>query len=337
MQTPILDSEGAVKGIEFDFSLPDEPAASEPALKPEEPADSKQSILPADPLDKVVDFGKREFEVPLSMREPEIEDTNQKETGQEKTEAEVKQNELEIAARKIGWTPKEEFKGNPDNWESAEDYIFRTKSLLNEVSEQKKQAAEELKTLKKQISQITAEQQAQKIAKLKEEHRLLSEEGDYDAAEKVLDEIVKLKAGVIETEPQAKEQFNPEQNAPDPMVVNWEHTNKSWYGVDPRLTQSAIEYSDFLASKNIPIPKALKMLDEFMEPMLSKRNGSANKTANTPPTLPNGNTNSKKSGTFGWDNLTPFEQKVANDFIEDGTYKTREEYLRDYIRSNGVK
>lgn len=46
----------------------------------------------------------------------------------QKVEAETKQTEVadhETKAREMGWTPKEEFKGDPDKWVDAKDWVER--------------------------------------------------------------------------------------------------------------------------------------------------------------------------------------------------------------------
>lgn len=82
--------------------------------------------------------------------------------------------ELEINAIERGWLPAEEFKGSPDNWVSAREFVDRS-NMLDKISIQHKEmnslkkSNEELaRLLKKQISDVT-EEKASKLIKLKEE------------------------------------------------------------------------------------------------------------------------------------------------------------------------
>ena len=38
--------------------------------------------------------------------------------------------ETEDKARRLGWVPKEEFKGDPENWRSADEFMARGEQLL---------------------------------------------------------------------------------------------------------------------------------------------------------------------------------------------------------------
>lgn len=66
---------------------------------------------------------------------PPFEEVDDTDTGHEAVEAE---------ARKLGWAPQEEFKGNKDNWIDAAEFVARGEQILPIVKENNKRLKKEL-------------------------------------------------------------------------------------------------------------------------------------------------------------------------------------------------
>src|SRR5574337_273561 len=58
-------------------------------------------------------------------------------------------------ARSMGWQPKEEFKGNPDNWTEPAEYVERGKRILPIITENNRRLKNELLTTTKKLDRIT--------------------------------------------------------------------------------------------------------------------------------------------------------------------------------------
>lgn len=82
--------------------------------------------------------------------------------------------EIEAAARKGGWTPKEEFTGKPDEYLDAPQFILKGAEILPEVRKALKDARDEIKTIKKTMADFS-------------EHHTKTETRMYERARKELE------------------------------------------------------------------------------------------------------------------------------------------------------
>jgi hypothetical protein len=103
-------------------------------------------------------------------------------------------SETERRAMEHGWLPKDDFKGDPERWVTAHQFLDRV-LYMDKISVQNKQL-EELKHMNKALMDMMKEQQvsekerkAEKILKLK---RAAIEEGNVDQAEKYEEQFHKI-------------------------------------------------------------------------------------------------------------------------------------------------
>jgi small-conductance mechanosensitive channel len=118
---------------------------------------------------------------------------------------------VEEKARQQGWTPKEQFRGNPDEWVDAKEFVARG-SFFRKIEAQNKQI-EQLKTVIDSMAETLSKSEERGYQRAQEELNLQKAQarltGDVDAFEKVLKE---------EQELQQQFKNKTEANAP-PAVV----------------------------------------------------------------------------------------------------------------------
>ncbi len=192
----------------------------------------------------------------------------------ENTEQEVDTTgapDLEERAREMGWMPKEEYKGNPDNWRSAEDFVEKGKHLLPLISANNKKLRQELltrdkdiatlkqavetsqkaiKALQKTYTESTKLQVEQARKELRDQLKAAKEIGDVDAELLLIDKLDDLKQAV-------KEQKDEDTSATevttlDPAFVQWQSENP-WFGnttdaKDNSRTQALVKVGEELRS-----------------------------------------------------------------------------------------
>jgi hypothetical protein len=82
----------------------------------------------------------------------------------------TEETSVEDRAKEMGWSSKEEFRGNPDQWIDAETYVQRGETLMPLIKASNRRLTEELATMKGELAeaktQAAASQEA--IAALKE-------------------------------------------------------------------------------------------------------------------------------------------------------------------------
>lgn len=174
-------------------------------------------------------------------------------------------------AREMGWTPKEQFKGDPEKWVDADEFVERGQHLMPILRKTNERLKRELKDRDTRIDTLTTEVQnvrgtldrldahysaankraaEQAIASLKNQIKEAREEGDVDKEVEVLrqiglaqDEVRKLED---EAEKRKKEKENPDPNKGktkdtprdglDPKLQEWQDENP-WFGTDAKKTK----------------------------------------------------------------------------------------------------
>jgi hypothetical protein len=137
------------------------------------------------------------------------------ETGEPEVSADV------IAkAEKMGWTPKDQFKGDPAKWRPADEFVERGENMLPLVRAQVKRQEREIAELKTSIRQFAeyhdkteARAMEKALATLRQERADAIAKGDGVAFDKVDAEIEDLKKKA-----QAK---SPPQAEEDPEFAEW--------------------------------------------------------------------------------------------------------------------
>jgi hypothetical protein len=160
-------------------------------------------------------------------------------------EVKAEPSEVEQKAAKMGWTPKDEFKGDPAKWRPAEEFVERGENMLPLVKAQIKRQDKEILELKETLRQFgeyntKAEQRAYEKAMhdLKQQRADAIAAGDGVAFDKVDTAIEQLKSEVTSVKKPQEDTRN------DPVYVEWLSTN-AWVK-DPVMERWATNYGEFL-------------------------------------------------------------------------------------------
>lgn len=153
---------------------------------------------------------------------------------------------VEAEAAKMGWTPKDQFKGDPAKWRPADEFVERGKTLLPIVQASNKRLEREVAELKQTTKEFAehlskTEQRAydRAIADLKQQRKEALAAGDGDAFEKVDEAIADLRKEADAKAAKATKAAPDE----DPVYVEWE-SRQTWLK-DPAMA----EYGEFAAQK----------------------------------------------------------------------------------------
>jgi hypothetical protein len=153
---------------------------------------------------------------------------------------------VEAEATKMGWTPKDQFKGDPAKWRPADEFVERGKNMLPIVQAKVKRQEAQIEELSRTVKDFTehmtkTDQRAydRALATLKEQRKEAIVAGDGDAFEKVDEAITDLKkeadAKAAKTAAKAP--------ADDPVYSEWE-ARQTWL-----KDADMAEYGEFAAQK----------------------------------------------------------------------------------------
>lgn len=123
-------------------------------------------------------------------------------------------------AEKMGWTPKDQFKGDPDKWRPADEFVERGENMLpllrSQVKRQERQIAELTATVKdftEHLSKADKRAYDKALADLKEARAAAIKAGDGETFDKVDDAIADLrdKMKPKEAPPQQQDSIPPDE------------------------------------------------------------------------------------------------------------------------------
>ena len=159
------------------------------------------------------------------------------------------QQQLEARARSMGWTPKDEFKGDPSKWRDAGEFVERGEREMPLLRAQNKRLEREVAELKQTTREFAehlskTEQRAYEraVASLKQQRKDALAAGDGDAFDKADEQLEQLRQEATEKAAQRAGKKD-DADGPDPVYTEWESRN-------PWLKDSELsEYAEFAAQK----------------------------------------------------------------------------------------
>ena len=245
-------------------------------------------------------------------------------------------SEIEERARQMGWTEREDFRGNPDNWVDAETFVSRADTSLPIAKGTIKRLEGELAGVKQTLAEFSefykgAEKRAYDRALKDLQAREIEavEEGDTDKFKKVRDEYNNL----IKDHPMAGGQGKPASGPVDNQTIiqEWIAQNE-WYSENEEMFEYANKMDKFLGMKNQgkdPREHMASVLEAVKKKFPDYfGNGSAKRSA---PSMVDsgGDAAPPNSGKRGYSNLPQWAKEQCDRFVKDKVL-TREQYCKDF-------
>lgn len=249
------------------------------------------------------------------------------------------EDDLEVEARKYGWKPKEEFDLEPDGWVDAEKFLSFPKTQLKmrndtirdlrkEIEEGKKQAAEEFDRIKATnkvaLERVRKQEQERfdaEMSRIREGKRQAVEVADTDAFDRLDAQEKALK-------PPAP--VEPQQAGPDPLVAKYRAENE--WAQDPALFNDAVQVVQAALNSGMQFADTQAQLD-YAEKAIQRRYPHMFQKPETPAPRskvdPGGMGLGAKRGKGAAD-LPPEAAKIAKEFVEEGIFKSVDDYAKDY-------
>lgn len=152
--------------------------------------------------------------------------------------------EAEDRARELNWKPKEEWKGNPEDWVDAREYLVR-EPLLKEVRELKKhiktqreQTDRDMQVITAQFSQMSELAYKKAVSELESQRDLAIQDQDIKAVKELDKKINETEAEHQKTVAQTRPQQRV-QDVQNEELDNWRKEN-DWFDKDQELQDEAV-------------------------------------------------------------------------------------------------
>lgn len=145
-------------------------------------------------------------------------------------------------ASDLGWTPKDQWQGDPEKWKPAEQFIRDGREIQHTTARELRSVREQMERLGGVTETIIQDRVATARANWEREFDQAVEDGDTARAREL----------------RAKEPTAPAKaTGPDPTVQRWVADNP-WFETHPRAKAVAAEISDKLARQGFDVPTQLK-------------------------------------------------------------------------------
>lgn len=245
--------------------------------------------------------------------------------------------DYEAEARQHGWTPKEEFKGDPTRWADAETFVKRADEVMPLLKKKTEAQDRRIKELERTIKEATAHfskaeerSYARALADLKAKQEAAVEVGDVAAHRAIGDEITALTAEAKTAKPAANDLALEAKEA----EIDWRERNPWW-----DKNTLARDYGMLVAQRNQAKAQDMAPADffDFIKDEVVKRYPDvAEAPAGRRPINPveGGGTNRRTAGGKGWSDMDPEErrmgQAMAARWVKSGILKSADDFLKTY-------
>lgn len=232
------------------------------------------------------------------------------------------QSPVEQLARDIGWTPKDQFKGDPDQWKPADEFIRTGRDVQRTLAKDVKALKSNIDNMARTNAAILQQQLADREAYWQGEYTSAIELGDRGAADNANRQAQLVQRQYAETT--------------RPVVTNeaaeFAERNKGWFQKDPLATERAFAITETYARAGKSTHEQLEAAErqvrkEFPELFGSGKtapsvNGSGNRTAGV------------SSRTKSFHDLPADAQKVAKDMVDRGVIPNTDSYVKNWFKQS---
>ncbi|WP_299477013.1 hypothetical protein [uncultured Paracoccus sp.] len=256
---------------------------------------------------------------------------------------------VEDRARAMGWVDKDQFRGPPDRWRPAEDFVKRGEDELPILRENLHRATHKITQLERDyasridgIQRATAialqNQRAQIEAQYEQRMRDAVNYGDLNAYDALRNERVQainqFDQHAVEALSQPQQQMQPQTPtyAPEqvPVVQSWTKNNP-WYGRDPEMSAVAYHYSTRIGQQNpqMSLQANLAETEKYMRQRYPEAFPTSRPTASAAPVEAGGSRMgaSVQRGP-GVASLDAAALALGRQFVKDGLFKSLEDYAK---------
>ena len=238
--------------------------------------------------------------------------------------------DFEAEARHHGWTPKEEFKGDPGKWVDAETFVKRADEVMPFLKKQNTALKRDIEDMKRTLKQFQeyvskADQRAYEraIADIEARHAEAVETGDQAAAKRAVEDMRKVEKDFSDG-PQAEAEPEFDENKAKQELADWIEAS-GYYGVDETKTKYADTQANLMGpATNWPGGQAawLAELDRRVERKFAAPKPAATNAGGTRP--------GSRAGSRSYADLPADAKKQCDRFVKTIPGFTKEQYVKDY-------
>lgn len=234
---------------------------------------------------------------------------------------------VEDRALTMGWTPLNQFKGDPAKFVDAETFVKRGEEFLPFVKAALKRSDAQVEKLTKTLAKFQdhhtkteARAYERAMKDLKAELANAAAAGDAEAVENITDQIVDLNKDAA---------GKPEPGKHDSDVVEAWVNDNPWYRTDDVMAAAAAAIASKLESQGVT--DTARQLAEVTKRIKAEfPHKFTNPRRSEPGAVEGGGAPPRKAGKTYAD-LPADAKKICDEFVRDIKGFTRDQYIKDYF------
>ncbi len=220
----------------------------------------------------------------------------------------------------MGWSPKDQWRGDPDKWKPAAEFLKNTVDINRTQSRELKAIKSQVERMAATSAAIVEQQVAERVAAAEARFNAAVEAGDPQAARAATREIDRLQATARDADPEA--------------VFAAENP---WYGKDDDATAFAIGISNRLANQGKTVAEQLEAAQEgvrkrFPELFNDKPAAKAPPAVNAPASRAASSSHREK----GVNDLPMSARKAGETFVAKGLVPNLAAYAKVWHAENNA-
>ena len=249
---------------------------------------------------------------------------------------ETEADDSESKAREKGWVPKDEWKGNPNDWRSAHEFLDRS-SFFEKISNQGREIRElraDVLAAKEHMQKLRAANEKALIEAREQAKLQALEEQDYHKVVEIDREIRQLEKQQEIPQPQRQ----PDESA-DRLHQEW-LDNNPWYNTDGDMKADADAFGMTYRQRN-PNASAEEVYNHVTS-KVKKLHADKFSPQEGAQSRPSGMTTAQTRTANRGHGYTPKdlsedERRVGVKFVKMGLYDSLQAYVDDVVKMNGIK
>jgi hypothetical protein len=231
-------------------------------------------------------------------------------------------NEVEKIAAELGWSPKDQWRGEQDKWQDASSFLKAGREITKTVKGELRSVRQTLDTLTRTSADMMADRLAQQKAELEARLDRAVEEGDTAAVRTISREAAQLDAKAPVT--------------PD-ATVNDFIARHTWFNSDPAARAVAVAEAGRLGATGASVSDQLAAAEAAVRRRFPEHfPDAARMPAKAPPAVaaPQSRSAAPQSRTKGWDDL-PAEAKSMGNSVISRVGGTKDDFAKRYWSAAG--
>lgn len=243
----------------------------------------------------------------------------------------------EAYARVQGWSPKDKWRGNPEDWIDAKTFVERGQkfqSTLKEKNQRLEDKVREQEEAIKNFQEFTAKQLEKQKKEAVESYKRQQKEALENDDEALYDKLEEEKLKTLEEfKPKEVKKESTTPEVPDATRKFLEENR--WYGEDVVLTDYAQKYCEQLARKGLSISEQLEETKRYIVETFPHKFKNLNRElpTNVAKKVSTGAAKQNLSKGTKWSDLSDTEKSLAEGQMRIFGW-TKDQFLKEYDANN---